>query len=49
MKKFKVYNTPGAIKEAIRDLTCQMVATNCFYSLSIRPHKDPEYVWVCMG
>ena len=49
MKKYRVLNKDSAIQEAVRDLTCEMTAKNEFQNIFVRPHSDPDYVWVCVG
>lgn len=49
MKKYCVLNESSAIQESVRDLTCEMAAKNEIQNISLEPHSNPEFIWICVG
>ena len=47
MKKIAV--NKSEVDTTIRDLTKRMYEINLFVSIQIKPHKDPDKVWIIVG
>ncbi len=33
----------------VRNLTRKMAKAHTFYNVQVKPHKEPDYVWVVIG